>query len=578
MSRIRSTQLAATFMIAALAAAPALADGIWNNNAVGTDWSDANNWVAPPTFGPGTTADLSTLNITGANNGSNVDGGATIGVLNIGDTDGDTSYNVSGGTLTLDGNGADAQINQTANSNGDTINTGFSLNSNLVVTNASTNQLTLDGGLNGNGSITINSTGGGTVRTQDGFGAGITGFYLDGSGEGRITGPANLDGDGLTYSILAGGSNKLHVEGSASGTGDVTMNNDSTSGGQLYISGASNTGNVYHTGSSSSNDQINGNVDASVVSIVQQADNSQLDIRGGTHHIDGTRYLVNDTNSGAPINLKQSTAGNGTLILRNNSSSGQGVWTGEGSLAHSGGVLSDGNGSGSTRINSNVNDSITTITQDSSTSTLQIFDKTFTVNAGGTSLVNNGGARIDMKMSTTGTGDLVLTNNSDVNDAIYLKEKLFNHTGKIINNGAGDGRVRLTNNSKLGGNITELVQDSSTSMLLVESALNSGSFVGDVTVLQGTMRINRDDLIDDNATVSIADDAFLDLTYNDIDTIYALIFDGAAQANGTYGALGSGADNQVDYITGNGWLEVVPEPASLALFGFGAALLFRRRK
>lgn len=68
---------------------------------------------------------------------------------------------------------------------------------------------------------------------------------------------------------------------------------------------------------------------------------------------------------------------------------------------------------------------------------------------------------------------------------------------------------------------------------------------------------------------------FLDGNMN----VAAMTFDGVDQGTGTWGRVGSGADNEVDWIFGDGLLTVIPEPGTsmLALFGLSALGLRRRR-
>ena len=67
------------------------------------------------------------------------------------------------------------------------------------------------------------------------------------------------------------------------------------------------------------------------------------------------------------------------------------------------------------------------------------------------------------------------------------------------------------------------------------------------------------------------------LTFENIDTGNNTTL--APQAAGTYGRDGlGGVDFNVSWITGDGVLTVIPEPASLALLGIGGLLMLRRHK
>lgn len=111
---------------------------------------------------------------------------------------------------------------------------------------------------------------------------------------------------------------------------------------------------------------------------------------------------------------------------------------------------------------------------------------------------------------------------------------------------------------------------------------------GGELILVGANTYTGDTVIDDSilslAIASLADvadvamigDAVLDLAFGGTDTIDQLLFDGAAQSSGTWGAIGSGADNEDARFTGSGLLMVstglgaltglstVPEPSTAA--------------
>lgn len=87
---------------------------------------------------------------------------------------------------------------------------------------------------------------------------------------------------------------------------------------------------------------------------------------------------------------------------------------------------------------------------------------------------------------------------------------------------------------------------------------NGGGGVNNQIVLNGDMTANS--LTFEN--INVANDVSL-----------------ASQATGTYGRIGlGGVDHNVDWITGDGVLAVVPEPGSIALLGIGGLLIARRRR
>ncbi len=106
------------------------------------------------------------------------------------------------------------------------------------------------------------------------------------------------------------------------------------------------------------------------------------------------------------------------------------------------------------------------------------------------------------------------------------------------------------------------------------------SYTGDTTVTGGTLTLNSAFLANDS-TVSISG-ALLNLNYTDTDVIGALWLNGAQQAAGIWGAVGSGAQYESALITGTGFLATIPEPSSMALLTAGLigllAYAWRKRK
>jgi len=102
--------------------------------------------------------------------------------------------------------------------------------------------------------------------------------------------------------------------------------------------------------------------------------------------------------------------------------------------------------------------------------------------------------------------------------------------------------------------------------------------VGDVKVLGGTLTMTlgtTNDYIDDTATLYLASGLLagsIILNYTGADNIARLSFDGGTTfaASGTWGAVGSGAEYESSLFTGAGYIDVVPEPSSIALILLGS--------
>ena len=89
---------------------------------------------------------------------------------------------------------------------------------------------------------------------------------------------------------------------------------------------------------------------------------------------------------------------------------------------------------------------------------------------------------------------------------------------------------------------------------MVLEGLNAYS--GPTKVLEGTLSFATASLSDLSA-VELSTGAVLDLNFADVDVIHSLVLNGTPQAEGIWGALGSGADHESALITGAGLL-VVP--------------------
>jgi autotransporter-associated beta strand protein len=142
-----------------------------------------------------------------------------------------------------------------------------------------------------------------------------------------------------------------------------------------------------------------------------------------------------------------------------------------------------------------------------------------------------------------------------------------------IARGAGPGNTGSVDLG--GGNRTFTVGDGAADVdLSVDVAIRNGgltktgagtlalnganSLLHDTTVATGTLSVRRR-LFSNSATVDVANGASLDLNFNGgPDTVRALHIGGVAQAAGTWGAVGSGAQFESPAIIGTGTLYVDP--------------------
>lgn len=137
--------------------------------------------------------------------------------------------------------------------------------------------------------------------------------------------------------------------------------------------------------------------------------------------------------------------------------------------------------------------------------------------------------------------------------------------GQALTDGGGDGGL-----TKLGAGTLTLT--------------GANTFTGDIMIGGGTLSINSA-FINDAADVSMVTGSVFDLNFVGQDTIASLLINGAPQAIGTYGGVGSGANFELPSFTGTGLLNVtvsaIPEPSAFALLagcvGLGMVGMRRRR-
>lgn len=98
------------------------------------------------------------------------------------------------------------------------------------------------------------------------------------------------------------------------------------------------------------------------------------------------------------------------------------------------------------------------------------------------------------------------------------------------------------------------------------------SYTGNTTVSAGTLSLSTGTL-SDTGTVSIATGAVLNLNFVGTDTVDVFSIDGVPQGDGTFGAIGSGAQVETALITGTGLLKVTSDPFPEWIAGFSVGAL-----
>ncbi len=415
-----------------------------------------------------------------------------------------------------------------ANGNGTVnINTSGSLNAN------STQSFT-DGAGNQNASIVIGrgASGVGTVNFENGTinSAGQTWVGSIGTGTVNQTGgTANITG----ALVLARNNNNTQAGSgtwNVSGTGVVNVENDLI---------------VAYAGNASAQGTLNIGT-GGVVNVATTTERwmivNQWDSAGGNVNINGGQLNLN-----ANTDLRFSTGnGTGASVVTLNSGAIT-SYSGNGTGSSTSGVL-DLNHAGGAAANNTVNLNGGTLTIAQIITTNNNGTATFNFNGGVLRAANNSANFVDLGgASQTAVvqsgGAIVDSNGFDVT----IVQSLLDGGGAGGFTKQGNGTVNL---------------------------IGANTFTGDIVIEAGTLSISSA-FIDDAADVFLTTGTIFDLDFVGADSIGFLYIDGLSQALGTYGAIGSGADHELSFFSGTGFLNVtsaIPEPASFAVLGGLAAL------
>jgi autotransporter-associated beta strand protein len=279
--RFAATAAAASVVWLAFQAGVAqAADGSWILNNAG-NWSTSINWFGSPNpvpGGAGSTVWL-TNNITAARTVTiDTVGSRTVGVLNIGSGNGLYAFTLAAGTgmtLTFDNSGSNARLNQISTSTNSTISAPLQLNSPLDITNESGNTLTLSG------TITNLSESVMTINNQ-------------GTGSGGVTISGAIRNSAEQISVTQNSStSKLTLSVGVTGSGDLILQNNSTTPGAITLSGTSinNSGRFINSGSGTGSVTNSAVIGVNVTGVIQNSTNSPLIISSGTHTYSGTTTI-----------------------------------------------------------------------------------------------------------------------------------------------------------------------------------------------------------------------------------------------------------------------------------------------
>lgn len=445
-----------------------------------------------------------------------------------------------------------------------------------------------DDGGRGVGSGTLNITGGQVT---------VSGWYNPArwSNDASVTGTVNQSGGTVT----------THILGLADGAGNTGIYN--LSGGSLTVTSTTNESLLIGMGGADSTfNMTGGTLDAQgQVWIANGGTNSKgtMDISGGTVTFNDWVAVGRDgTGSNGTMNISGTanitkTAAKGNFVLNGYSSTlnqtggtltvqsetwiaefgdRSGVWNASGGVANLQELQVGRGGTGTMTISDTAEVTATNVVlarYTGSNGTLNLDGGILTANGltkghysgeppvfqSGTATLNfNGGTLRAGADNANFLGDLASGDIHILEGGLVFDTNGFNVT--ITQDLSGVGGLE-----KIGEGILTLM------------GLNT--YEGDTLIGLGELSIENPYLADNSSV--LLNGGVLNLNFVGTDTVCGLYFDGVAQALGTWGAIGSGAQFETDRITGPGMLTVVPEPSTIAL-GIGGMLgliaLSRRRR
>jgi hypothetical protein len=474
-----------------------------------------------------TTGTTGTISIT-ASVGSNVTGLTQSSATNPFNVTGGLAVNTGGTTLT--NNATTPTTGLLTISNGAISGTG-----NLILANDTTlsNAIVVSAPLTYTGTLINSGTGSGS-ETVTALGANVTGVTQN-SNTSAITassasGAGNLAliQNGTALLTLTNGNNSGSITGSGSSTGTTVVGNltsvtavtqDSLGGGTMQINSANSTyangvsilsGNVLLTnnvsagsgainvgdvgGSANTDLEANGgltianeiNVGASSGTMeVSNAGTTGTTTYSGPVTLNGGTLTVAANGTGAGTVISSGISGTGNVVLLSNSSTASVTLSND--VANVGTVANSGVGTSTTLISADVEDTVTGITENSSTSALTLSGNFLEDDANGITLTNNAASGstgiLTVADGIDGTATITLDNNSAITNGIALTPSGTAAFG-IVNSGTGSGSETI--GFALGG--SQGVTENSTTSALYLTGTNT--YAGATTVTTGTLFVS----------------------------------------------------------------------------------------
>lgn len=338
----------------------------------------------------------------------------------------------------------------------------------------------------GNADATLNGGAATTFLNPIIVSAGSTGsLRITATASASFSGAITLNHDlilapALTYTLT--------LSGGITGTGNLVMASTGVSAAVTIQTNPVNiAGTITNQGTTTGTTTIRGGIGPSVTSLIQASTTSALTVNTSalTVHPGGTT-LVNSLGTKA-LTVSNGIVGTGDLLLQNNSALHAGISVTGTGMNHAGTVTNSGMGTGSVSIGGTVGANVTAVIEQSATSLLDISGG-LVVHPAGTTLTNNnaaGSAILTLQQGVTGTGNLILRNNSAIASGITLSSVAVNNAGTVTNAGTGAGSVLLS--AALGANVTAVTQNSATSPLTLSGG--NSAYAGTTSLATGTLKL-----------------------------------------------------------------------------------------
>ncbi len=361
------------------------------------------------------------------------------------------------------------------------------------------------------------------------------------------------------YDFTNSGGAVLTLNGvDTTGSGGTTtasataFRNDNTSGtttvdAPLNLAPSTGISTIYQASGDGSTLILNGDIG--------QTGTVHLSLKNGTIQLNGNNSFTNASIDAAGT----------TVVVGNNNGLGAGTFTinSTSALQAGGGARTLPNSvvvGGTTTISgSNAITFNGSVTSSGSSSRTLTVSNTGGVTFGGTVNLEESGAPAGRAFTINGTSAVNM--NGTVQDG-SAQPALLKYTGS--------NTLTLNNANTYSGGTQETIAGS-TIVAAHDGALGTGNIslttTGVTLTLQGG---SLNDYINNNAILSFVTGDTVNLNFSGVDVIGGLTVDGVMQGPGLYGAGGTNPDSA---FTGNGFLQIVPEPGTWLLLCLGAGLL-----